>query len=155
MDPDTLKKTILDSRDGGRTRIEIQKRGSADDQAALIDLVTHLDDLAKQKEQVSKELKEISRDLATRILTQILYKDMAYRQPTMDEGRASNLAEAFTSLFAAEAKFFSNMGEEFVRDMRKEAAGYSCNTITSATFNAGVFAIDADRAGFILIEDED
>jgi hypothetical protein len=152
---DALKEKILHLRNSGTVRCELVSVEDKDVPNSLLDMLEEINNLSEPANTVLNSLKEIDKDLAQKIITQILFKDMAYGVEVIDEKTSSELAHDFVSLFSENAKFFSNESEDFIKFQQKQISVYSAAAITNATFSAGVFVVDTIFSGFILVEDED
>ncbi len=86
---------------------------------------------------------------AMALLTSILHKDMANRQPVMPQERAKELAEQFVEQFGEDVTFYSNGWTGW------ETGSTSWYPATDATFDTGVLILGKDRSGCIWVEDED
>jgi len=120
-------------------------------------MISHIDidRLERPAAEIASGLKEIDRDLAQRIIAEFLHEDMAYRAEIMDEKISSGLASDFVSLFSENAKFFSSDDEDFIKFQKREITAHIGGGITGSTFSSGVFVVDENSNGFLLVEDED
>lgn len=150
-----LKESILHLRKSGTVHCELLHTEHKEVPNSLLDILGQIRNLSEPANNILSCLQVIDRDLAQRLITQFLFKDMAYGIEIMDEKSASGLASDFVSLFSETAKFFSNDSEDFIKFQQKQLSTYNAVAITNATFSAGVFAIDDIFSGFILVEDED
>ncbi|WP_092758707.1 hypothetical protein [Rhodoferax sp. OV413] len=91
---------------------------------------------------------EHDRASALEILTQLLWKDMAYESECMPRPKAEEFAKALLAEHAtADSKFFSNGNWT-----RRE----SWNPLTASTFDAGLIVTGGDHLYFcIWFQDED
>lgn len=141
----------LEKRDAGLVHFDIRSRkdfSAKTDTAAIDQFVSELNH--KKLEALWKPFKKYD---AERLLTSILHKDMAYQYECMEIGLARSTMRSFFDLFSDAARFFSNT------EFRPESGGLvslgSYQSITNATFDSGIVAIDDNHIGFIWIEDED
>jgi hypothetical protein len=93
-------------------------------------------------------LVEHDRETALGILTELLWKDMAYEGECMPHERAESIAQSFFDQYSeATSRYYSN-GNWTLRE--------SWNPLTEATFDAGIIITGADKKYFcIWFEDED
>lgn len=98
---------------------------------------------------------EIDSTQATRALTMILHKDMAYETEIMPIHDASELANEFILSFDSKITTFFTNGScgETTYTGHPNSAGW--NPATDATFDTGVMAISPSKIGCLWIEDED
>lgn len=150
-DKQTQIRDNLTKRDVGLVHFEIRNRGDfskKSDTAAIDEFVS---ELSHQKlESLWKPLKKYD---AEKLLTSILHKDMAYQFECMEIGLARSTMRSFFDLLSESARFYTNA------ELRAESGGFvslsSFHSITEATFDCGVVAIDDNHIGFIWCEDED
>jgi|GEM_PF-1649121 len=154
---DILKEKIIRLRDSGIVTCELLPRENENIQNSLVEMISHIDidRLERPAAEIASGLKEIDRDLAQRIIAEFLHEDMAYRAEIMDEKISSGLASDFVSLFSENAKFFSSDDEDFIKFQKREITAHIGGGITGSTFSSGVFVVDENSNGFLLVEDED
>jgi hypothetical protein len=99
--------------------------------------------------QLGKAWRVIDRAAALGCLQHILYHDLAYQQPLMEQKTAQFIAESFLALFSAYDCRFCTNGSFDERSM----LGWT--PITESTFDHGVIAFDEKRIGMIWAQDED
>lgn len=150
-DKQTRIRANIEKRDAGLVHFEIRDRkdfSKKSDTQAIDEFVSELSH--KRLESLWKSLKKYD---AERLLTSILHKDLAYHYECMDIALARSTMRFFFDLFSESARFYSNA------DFRPDSGGLvtigSYQSITNATFDSGVVAIDDDHVGFIWCEDED
>jgi hypothetical protein len=97
---------------------------------------------------------EVSSQAATKLVREILLKDLAYRVAMMSEDEAALLAKRFFALFDGSVRCFTN-GNLVVQDADPTEVPGSWNPITEATFDAGVVCLGSCRIGILWVEDED
>lgn len=92
---------------------------------------------------------------ARRILLLILGRDLAYGDATMAAADAEDLADRWLGLTTDPRVFLTNgtWGEDSVYS--GEGSGPSWVPITESTFDAGVIAVDDQRAVILWVQDED
>ena len=95
--------------------------------------------------------REISLELATRVLKTLIWKDMAYDDATMPEERAKSLTSRFMALFTANARCYTNANWADHDGARMHSWG----PVTGATFDSGIVIRDGKRIGVLWFEDED
>jgi hypothetical protein len=99
--------------------------------------------------QLGKAWRVIDRAEALRCLQHILYHDLAYQQPLMEQKTAQFIAESFLALFSSYDCRFCTNGSFDERSM----LGWT--PITESTFDHGVIAFDAKSIEMIWAQDED
>ena len=96
----------------------------------------------------SNLLVEHDRETALAILIELLWKDMAYESPCMQESEAKKMAQEIISKYEfSDSKYFSN-GNWAKRE--------SWNPLTESTFDAGIIITGLNHTYFcIWFQDED
>ncbi len=94
---------------------------------------------------------------ARRIIERILERDLAYDTAVMPADDAASLAEQWLGLTSESRAFFTNgtWSEGPVQTAPRATAGPSWDPITDSTFDAGVVAVDQERAVMLWVQDED
>ncbi len=98
------------------------------------------------------ELDEIDHPTAHDALAEAIGEDMAYSSTDrVEPGRAAELADAITAYAAPDARWWTNRtaGEDGTR------VGRGWSSLTSATFDAGVLAVDQEHVLIAWLMDED
>ena len=91
----------------------------------------------------------IERSEALDTVSRILFRDLAYQRPLMEQKTATYIAESFLNLFAQYGGRFCTNGSFDNRGM------LSWTPITESTFDHGVVAFDDQKVGLVWVEDED
>jgi len=141
----------LEKRDAGLVHFDIRSRtdfSRTSDIAAIDEFVTELN-----HNKLASLWKPFNKYDAERLVTSILHKDMAYQYECMEIGLARATMRRFFDLFSDSARFYSNA------EFRPASGGLvsigSYQSITKATFDSGIVAIDDNHIGLIWVEDED
>ncbi|HZZ81118.1 MAG TPA: hypothetical protein VFE62_21630 [Gemmataceae bacterium] len=95
--------------------------------------------------------RQIDSAAARRLLERILHQDLAYDSEVMPIDEASDLAGRFMAYFETVDTLYYTNGT--FHELQRN--GTSWNPVTEATFDTGVLAISAERAGCLWVEDED
>lgn len=95
----------------------------------------------------------IARDQARCLLAVALQWEQAYDTRRVGVSVAERIASAFVELFAEQARFFTNGTVENTPRGLCTTAWYG--SVTLATFETGVVAVDEDRIGLLYLADED
>lgn len=150
-DKQTQIRENLAKRDAGLVHFEIRDRSDfpkTSDIAAIDEFVSELNN-----KKLDSDWKCLKKYDAERLLTSILHKDMAYQYECMEIGLARAMMRSFFDLFSDKAQFYSNA------DFKPESGGLvsigSYKSITNATFDSGIVAIDDEHIGLLWCEDED
>lgn len=99
------------------------------------------------------QLDEIDRATARDALAEILEEDMAYTSTgRMDPDRAVELADAITAHAAPDARWWTNRP---LRRWHRPAGQRGWQPLTTATFDAGVIAVDDQHVLIARLMDED
>ena len=99
--------------------------------------------------QLGKAWRMIDRSEALGCLQHILYHDLAYQRPLMEQKSAQFIAESFLALFSSyDCRFCSNGSFD-----EKSMLGWT--PISASTFDHGVIAFDDKSIGMIWAQDED
>jgi hypothetical protein len=151
QDKQTQIRDNLSKRDAGLVHFEIQDRSGfpkTSDTAAIDGFIEELN-----HKKLSTQWKSLKKYDAEKLLTSILHKDMAYRYECMEIGLARATMRSFFDLFSDTARFYSNA--DFAPDSGGLVKIGSYQSITEATFDSGVVAIDDKHVGYMWCEDED
>lgn len=102
--------------------------------------------------------RQIVKSEALEILTLILHKDLAYDGEIMPEESAAALSTTFLQGFEdGSASFFTNT--DYTRKDgifgKQSRLGPTWNSVTKATFDAGVIVISKTQCACLWVEDED
>lgn len=93
---------------------------------------------------------EIDQQDATKLLTLILHRDLAYNSEIMPESDATLLAQRFLNYVTdGEARYFTN------GTFHNPSGGAEWNPATDATFDTGVLVLSSKTSGCLWVEDED
>ncbi len=151
QDKQTQIRDNLSKRDAGLVHFEIRDRSDFSknsDTAAIDGFVEELN-----HNKLAALWKPLKKYDAERLLTSILHKDLAYQYECMEIGLARSTMRSFFDLFSDAARYYSNA------DFKPDSGGFvtigSYQSITGATFDSGVVAIDDKHVGFMWCEDED
>ena len=141
-----LCRKIIRARKAGRTTCRITERPASSQnksvKAMADEFVESLGFAAS-----GARWKEINAAQAQNIAVIVLHRDMAYRSKAMTSERAKNLGEQFLSAFE-NAQFLTN-------SVTEADAIKAWNSITEATFDAGIVCISPTHLGILWVEDED
>jgi len=92
---------------------------------------------------------QIDRAKAAALVEHILYKDLAYQYPLMEQNKAAFIAESFLALFSTHTCKFLTNGSINEKDM------LTWDPISDSIFDHGLVAFDNENIGIIWVEDED
>ncbi|WP_437989186.1 hypothetical protein [Sorangium sp. So ce145] len=95
----------------------------------------------------------LARTQAQRLLSAVLQREQAYDAPRLELALAERIASAFVELFEEQARFFTNGTVEETPLGLRTNAWYG--SVTLATFETGVIAVDERRIGLLYLADED
>lgn len=97
---------------------------------------------------------EIDAVEATKVIENVLHRDMAYETEIMPISLARELSGEFVAMFAGtDARFFTN--GEWGRPREAPGVGPSWAPVTSATFDTGVLVVSDQTFGCVWCMDED
>jgi hypothetical protein len=154
-----LQEEITSKRDLGEVILDIKQLTStqtleAENLIAVMDsFVTELGYNA-----LGSRWQEINRQIAERILTFCLTKDLAYSSPMMTESEAQVIILNLFNLFPGELRFFTNLSNPESKSIMS-----AWNSLTDATFDTGVIIVSNEhktptletRLGILWFKDED
>jgi hypothetical protein len=104
-------------------------------------------------EDDAEAFREVSREDAELVLTNVMHKDMAYSSEIMPRESAQELARLFLAEAGTQgARYFTNGSWEQVH---KEYNGVNWNPLTDATFDTGVLVLSPERTACAWFVDED
>lgn len=95
----------------------------------------------------------LTRDQAQRLLLAALAWEQAYDTARIELTAAERIATAFVGIFSNDSRFFSNGTVEETSLGLRTRAWYG--SVTRATFETGVVAVDERRIGLLYLADED
>jgi len=95
----------------------------------------------------------LERDYAHTVLRDALRWEQAYGSERLELAVADRIATGFVELFDASGRFFTNW--RFESTARGLRATSGSGSVTGATFEAGVVAVDGQRMGLLYVADED
>ena len=140
-----LYDAILKVRDCGEVTFSIEERSTLTGS-----ITTLLDEFVAKFKLVglSGSWKEIGSSTAREIVSEVIFRDLAYGVSMTTEEHAFCLAEQFLSNFVIEPRFFTNGTHENGRLS-------NWYPISEATFDIGVICLDDQRIGILWVQDED
>lgn len=103
---------------------------------------------------IDRNWSELSREDAANVLRLILQRDLAYGEPTCDEAQASWAVALWMEEFR-DARCCTNIGSIRKGGTDEHDFVEIFSGITIGTFDAGVILVEANRAGFAWVMDED
>jgi hypothetical protein len=139
---------VVEVRDHG-----LPKMVGENDPEQLNNLLNDFVSAVSRERRCNARWSEAERSSATRILQDNLRYGQAYDDECMPLPAAAALTEGFFGLFAA-PRLFTNASYEVDDSSLLRATAWT-GTVTGATFEAGIVALDASRIGLLYIADED
>jgi hypothetical protein len=154
---DEFQHRLQAARGTGVVRVASADRGLLGPSRELRESIRVADALARflGLRRLGSAWRTISREEARAALAAVLTHDMAYEGECMSPSVAASFVEEFLVGFDSGAVFLTN--GEFPPFSPTKPAGWrgSWTPLTEATFDTGVVAVDAARAGLLWVEDED
>jgi hypothetical protein len=142
---DELRRDVVEHRSGGRVRVEFRRVASPMTSGHSV-ATAFAKALALKPPDAWTELDASG---ALELATRVLHADLAYNMPTMPMDLAGALARRFLMCCGDDAVFLTNGSLAF------SPTHGAWSPLTEATFDTGVVAVSARRAGLLWVEDED
>lgn len=147
----SLKQQIITSRPtSGEICCMLSEYDNISRQAALSEFFRQ-----NHFEQFSS-MREINLETSLVIATQILYREQVMNQIIMDYNKAKSLATTLFSFVSQDTNYYTNLGATQDGEINELTISHLERLqVKGGTFEIGVFFVDDDYVGGLLINDED
>lgn len=149
-----LKEIITKLRNKGEVIMEYESVNSKNTDEIIS---TFLKKLGRQpRSSKSYNWLKLEYDQAEKVLSEILFEDMAYAVEFMSNSQAKELASDFLHLFnSGQPEYFSNGYPKMSFPDEMSFSKRVAFGLTGATFDGGVVAVDKSYVGILWFGDED